>query len=564
MTVDADIQKHHSALVENIRRASDASSHHVLSIGKSLGEVVASSLEIKELVHALRMPGADIENSADSLARPADVFAASVQRGLASSRELLHQAQAEARAVGKACEDLLHVTGTCRTLVMHTRIESARLGARRSGISATGEHMSAFTSQMIDATLKAQSVQGDLVKLLDDLGASLDRFAQQADRLRVGLDERLREMSRTQRERNLRYRQSVDELTEATDQLVQRSQEAVSSLQFQDFGIQRLQRLDSLCVELMAAVGNLDRTGDVIEWGRRLGDAEVGGADGDAADVAARTKVFRDDAYTRTEEFERQCHLAVSTVIEVNDQLGPLSEAQVRAGERAIAQAEHDDMVLDYLAAQLRVIHRALANYQRLAVQGAEHCNRILDVQRSISKVARRAETPAINVSLQASKAGAAGRPMAVIASEMVVISRKVSETTERIQRHVKVLLEAIPALRAQADLLVEHGARCQREVGEMVDDMARKQTAASSELEAAMSEVHRVRRTVLEATETVQLHFQFARDLGPTFEGIRDSSDRFFDAMIAQLGVSEDDVGESDWGDHEVAEHEAGELILF
>ena len=137
MSVAGRVESHHRKLVSSIRTISDISSASVLTIGNTLVEVVDCAMEIKSLVDRLGESGAPT-TSAEALARPAEVFTRAVHEGLGHSRGLLDQAAARAGKVGDACEELLRVTGMCRTLVMHTRIESARLGARRGGISATG------------------------------------------------------------------------------------------------------------------------------------------------------------------------------------------------------------------------------------------------------------------------------------------------------------------------------------------------------------------------------------------------------------------------------------------
>ncbi len=555
------VDTQHHYLVGRIREVSDISSASVLAIGTSLTEVVQSALDIRELISRLGTAEAAADASPEALAKPVEAFGVAAAEALRRSRELLEQAQMRANRVGEACDELLQVTEMCRTLVMHTRIESARLGGVRGGISATGEHMNTFTVQMVEATRQAQEVQGDLVNLLGDLVAALDRFSQRADEMRAGLEQRLQELVANDAVRLRRFGAAVGRLTEAADQLVERSQEAVSVLQFQDPAIQRLQRLDSLAVDLRRKLGD---EGCVYQWGERLGDRSVDETVLTPEDRASLALGFREEVRRRTTEFETQSADAVSRLSALNQQLATLATAQLEAGQEAIRFAERKDLVGSYLDGQLRTIERTLLAYHELATDGAVLCERILKVQRAISRVARRAETPALNVSLQASKAGARGRPMAVIANEMVVVSRKVAMSTQRVEEHAKVLLEALPGLKEHARELVDHGKRCASELDTMLRALDAQNAQTRAELRQALRVIERVRDRVSAATQVTTEHFGFAEQVRRPLEAIREVTFAWVDGVIEAQGVQSGQVEAMDWSTEETEEIETGELILF
>lgn len=562
MNVAGRVESHHRLLVSQIRTVSETSGRSVLAIGDTLSEVVDCAQEVKTLVQRLQLTGPSSASSVEDVARPADAFGEAVASAIGSSKVLLERAHARAVKVGDACDELLMVTGMCRTLVMHTRIESARMGTARGGISTTGEHMNAFTTQMVEATLQAQEVQGDLVRLLDDLASSLTRVSRMASHLEAGLDDRLRDMAARDRTRLALFRNAIEDLTRSTGQLVERSTDAVSALQFQDRAVQRLQRLDSLAQELRSSLGG---SAAVVRWANRLGDNTSGGDAAEAADLAARAKAFRDDVERRTDEFDREAREAMQAVRRLNTELRDLSDNQSRAGHDAVRHAYREDLVVGYLNQQLREIDQALARYQALASEGEALCERILSVQRAISRVARRAETPALNVSLQASKAGDRGRPMAVIANEMVVVSRQVATSTLHVEEHASVLLDAIPGLQQGADELVAHGRACVDEVAHLMAATDARDAQTRAELKHALEEIERVRTRIGEATEVATEHFDFPRLIAEPLAQMRGSASEIYELIRQAAQLADDHVGATEWQDEsENFEHDAGELILF
>lgn len=562
MNIAGRVESHHRSLVSGIRSVAEVSGASVLAIGETLSEVVECAQEIKTLVQRLQLTGPASSTTPDEVARPADAFGQAVRDAMSNSKGLLERAHARAVKVGDACDELLMVTGMCRTLVMHTRIESARMGKARAGISATGEHMNAFTTQMVEATLQAQEVQGDLVRLLDDLATALNRVSTMAERLESGLEERLHEMAERDKRRMAAFRDAVDDLTVATTQLVGRSQDAVSALQFQDHAIQRLQRLDSLAQELRTVLGD---DAEVVRWSTRLGDITGGSEVRTAADIAARARAFSEDVHRRTLAFDEQARDAMRDVRHLNVELRMLSDAQSEAGHEAVRRARREDLVVGYLNHQLQEIDHALAHYQALASEGEQLCERILQVQRAISRVARRAETPALNVSLQASKAGERGRPMAVIANEMVVVSRQVAHSTNLVEEHASVLLDAIPGLQAVANELVAHGRACVDEVSHLMAATDARDSHTRAELNSALAEIERVRMRIGRATQVASEHFDFPRRLTEPLASMRASAVEIYSLIRQVAQLDESEVGETDWVDEsEAFEHDSGELILF
>ncbi len=526
----AKVKRHHREIVRRTEIVTDVSSDGVLSIGHALAEVMQGALAIERRITALRSDEQpvvfDSNDLRDALLSP-----------LAESGRLTESAATIVSRVGHACDELTHITSMCQILLMHTRIETDRM--RETGIVATSEQLSSFTSQIVAATNQAESVQQDLAHLVDDLDRALPALRKVLETLHQGVRTRQFRQQQQQAISGERMGNAIARIRAGAKNIVALSQDGVTALQFHDPACQALQRLDSKLTELV-----LEHLGEdePLRWQRRLGDSEPNVLGDEADALRAGAHFLKEHVHRRADGFTQEADHAVLVLREIIPALVSLVEGQVAASEEAVQHARMTDEITPFLNRSVAELDRLTRGYASVASNGHALCKRIVEVQQTIASVAHRVEAPAQNLSLQASKAGKHGRPLAVIAEEVVAMSRRTAQVGQRVVDSANALLELLPQLQERAGFIAEQVHARASVIRTSLADVVRHSSERTSDLRDALSEVQQLARRVREAERSAHAHYGFAEQLRPVLESMKVTADTLYQDVIAALGDARGD----------------------
>jgi len=560
----AKVKRHHREIVRKTEIVTHVSSLGVLSIGNALSEVMQGAMTIDR-----RMSSLSVDEVPDAFVDASDLRSTLLEP-LSESASLTESASTIVSRVGAACDELAHITSMCQILLMHTRIETDRM--REVGVVATSEQLSSFTGQIVEATSQAESVHQDLAVLVEDLDRNLPALRLVLEALHQGVRKRQFRHQQNHAVSTERFAAAVERIRTRATEILRLSSDGVTALQFQDPACQALQRLDSKITEHV-----LEHLGEdqPLRWRRRLGDSEpnISGDEADALRLGVH--VVREQVVRRADGFLRDADKAVEVVTEVIPALVALVGEQAEASERAVANARLQDEITPFLNRHVAELDRLTRGYVAIASSGHELCTRIVEVQRRITSVAHRVEAPAQNLSLQASKAGKHGRPLSVIAEEVVAMSRRTAQVGQRVVEAANALLELLPQLEAKARFIADEVHRKASEIRGSLAVMQQRTSERSRDLRDALSEVQKLARRVREAQQSAGAHFGFAEELRPLLLGMKASADALQDEVRAALGASTTQLADAadpdahpsgNWMfESEAAEDiETGELILL
>lgn len=562
---------HHHIIVQRTTVVTTVSSESIFGLGQSLSAVLLAALQIERSMVSV------VEGQSDAIEDPAVDLEGGLAERLGSASTLTHGVTDAVNRVGMACEALNHITSTCQILLMHTQIEGDRIRQSKS-VHATSEQLSSFTTQMVDATVRADSVHYDLADLVDQLSHILAEMRRVVAQFSEGLARRLAKQHRKQVWGAQQFDDAVRTIRKLSQEIVSRSRSGVDALQFHDAAIQALQRLDSKFAELLEAAG-LD--GAPRMWGRRLGDPIQFTVDDERA-LRMGVAALRTDMHRRADGFMRDAERAVDVVREVIGDLAELVDAQAGASRRAVSAADSTDEVSVFLNHQLRELDRLTQRYLSVAVDGQGLCSHLLEVQTTILRVARRVEPPAQNLSLQASKAGKYGRPLAVIADEMVTVSRKVAQVGSRVVDSANAVQEILPQLEQEARAIAEHTREQAQRIRLAIEEARRQTVERATCLREALSVVQQLSLKVREARWSAVLHYGFVEAVRPALLDLKAAADgAFIDVEdgrdpLSELVESESAAVEAAAGDpgdefemgwmfdNETPEVDPGEFVLL
>ena len=557
------VRRYHREIVRRTQTVSEVSGESVLSIGQALSQVMSGALSIDQ-----RMGGLTIDESRDASVDASGMRDALLEP-LSESARLTESASTIVARVGTACDELTHITSMCQILLMHTRIETDRM--QETGIVATSEQLSSFTAQIVSATSQAESVQQDLACLVDDLDRNLPAMRKVLESLHQGVRTRQFRHHQNHAVASERLTTAVRSIKAHAQEIVSLSRDGVTALQFQDPAAQALQRLDSKFTELMLVHLGYD---EPLKWGRRLGDptSNLDGTDAEALRVGVH--VVRDHIVRRADGFIRDADKAVVVIREIIPSIVELVESQARASEKAVANARVTDEITPFLNRTVAELDKLTKRYVAIASSGQELCSRIVDVQQTIASVAHRVEAPAQNLSLQASKAGKHGRPLAVIADEVVAMSRRTAQVGQRVVQAANALLELLPVLEEKARYIANEVHAKASEIRDTLADSSSEASQRANNLRKALSDVQDLARKVRHAEQSIHIHYGFADELRPVLLAMKAAAADLTQEVVSSLGKPSGEVpdesvqadGRIHWMTEttEAAEVEVGELILL
>ncbi|MEM6930328.1 MAG: hypothetical protein AAF602_25540, partial [Myxococcota bacterium] len=374
----AKVKRHHRDIVRRTAIVTDVSSEGVLSIGQALSEVMQGALAIERRITKLAA-----DDGAESMADVSDLRSTLLEP-LAESARLTESAATIVSRVGVACDELTHITSMCQILVMHTRIETDRM--RETGVVATSEQLSSFTSQIVSATSQAESVQQDLACLVDDLDRNLPALRKVLEELHQGVRTRQFRQQQSQAVSQERMSSAIARLRSRAKDIVRFSQDGVTALQFHDPACQALQRLDSKLTELV-----MEHLGEEepLQWQRRLGDVQADTAALDEAEaLRAGAHLVRRHVHRRADGFLTEAEKAITVLRDIIPALVGMIESQADASEQAVANARVTDEITPFLNQSVAELDHLTRGYAAVASTGHTLCRRIVEVQQIISSVA--------------------------------------------------------------------------------------------------------------------------------------------------------------------------------
>lgn len=558
------VKRHHQEIVRRTEIVTRVSGESVLSIGNALSEVMLGAIAIER-----RMSKLTVDDVPESLIDATDLRTTLLEP-LDESARLTESAATTVSRVGAACDELSHITSMCQILLMHTRIETDRM--RESGIVATSEQLSSFTAQIVNATSQAESVQQDLALLVDDLDHTLPVMRRVLEALHQGVRTRQFRHQQAHALATERFGLAVRRIKSHAKEIVALSRDGVTALQFQDPACQALQRLDSKITELL-----LEHLGEdePLLWSRRLGDDRSSVPEDEVQAIQVGAKLVRDHVKRRVDGFLHDADQAVLVIREIIPVLVALVQSQASASETAVSHARVSDEITPFLNRSVAELDKLTKRYVAIASSGQELCARIVEVQRTIANVAHRVEAPAQNLSLQASKAGKHGRPLAVIAEEVVAMSRRTAQVGQRVVQSANALLELLPVLEAKARYIADQVHAKAAEIRGTLQETSLQSLHHANDLRASLTDVLDLARRVRGAEQSVHIHFGFSEELRPVLLAMKATADALHDDIIEIVGEATEPVpddavrtksGEVSWmtENQSAAEVETGELILL
>ncbi|MFL5087356.1 MAG: methyl-accepting chemotaxis protein [Xanthobacteraceae bacterium] len=229
-----------------------------------------------------------------------------------------------------------------------------------------------------------------------------------------------------------------------------------------------------------------------------------------------------------------------------------MASGEASANVRDIASAAEE------LAASVEEINRQVAQSSTIAgkaVGEAERTNveikalddaakRIGDVVKLITAIAEQTNLLALNATIEAARAGEAGRGFAVVASEVKALAGQTAKATDEISTHISGMQEAtVRSVDAIAGIqrtirevgeITETIAAAVTEQGAATQEIARSADIASKRTGDTADEVSRVSEATDETRKEAATVKQVAESLGAVARSIRNQVDGFLQKLRA------------------------------
>lgn len=197
---------------------------------------------------------------------------------------------------------------------------------------------------------------------------------------------------------------------------------------------------------------------------------------------------------------EAQAHIT-----ETRTALGQAAGTDGRAGVPELA-ARQSEAIRDFLSTS----HRLIADQEAMAKQSESGCAKIAQLGVVIESISAQAKLLALNARIEATRLGAQGAALSVIASEMVRFSKEVAVANAAISELASALSHDLPRVTEHAQKLRSTTERFSARVGSELEEIR----VGGAELERLLEDAiqagdERAQRIVQHASEALS-HLQF------------------------------------------------------
>jgi methyl-accepting chemotaxis protein len=241
-----------------------------------------------------------------------------------------------------------------------------------------------------------------------------------------------------------------------------------------------------------------------------------------------------------------------STMAAAADQAGNQAMAVAAASEQAAANVQTVASAAEELSSSIQEISRQVADSTRIAsdavdeieqtttrVQGlTEAANRIGEVVNLITDIAEQTNLLALNATIEAARAGEAGKGFAVVASEVKNLASQTAKATEEISQQVtgiqtatQASASAIIGIRTTIGRMSEitaSVAAAVEEQGAATAEIARNVEQASAGTQDVSSNIQGVTSAVTETNEVSKTISAAASELSVQSDSLKNSVDAF------------------------------------
>jgi len=222
---------------------------------------------------------------------------------------------------------------------------------------------------------------------------------------------------------------------------------------------------------------------------RLLGDlrnhlAEIGDSAGELGSASHQLDALARRLRSEADEHSGQSSSVAADATDVGARLEAIAAATEEMSVSAREISHNTEMARDISAEAERAVDDATSRMQQLAESGAQ----IGDVVRLITSIAEQTNLLALNATIEAARAGEAGKGFAVVASEVKDLARATAEATGRIHARIEAIQHDTSAAQeaiGRTREIMTRVAQFQVSVAQAVE----QQSAAANEMASNVTE---------------------------------------------------------------------------
>ncbi len=243
-------------------------------------------------------------------------------------------------------------------------------------------------------------------------------------------------------------------------------------------------------------------------------------------------------------DFEEGVKSTVHTVTASAQDMEGTAQSLAAAAEQTNQQSSTVSAASEELAASVTEISRQIAESNRAvgnAVEAATNseqqvtdlvgaAQRIGEVTQIISEIAEQTNLLALNATIEAARAGEAGKGFAVVASEVKNLATQTAKATDEIASQIQSMQATTQAT-----------AKAIREIGQTISTVSEISTSISSAIEEQSAATREVSANIAGVTQAAQESgtsaaslLEFAQSLSQKANGLGDQVDRFLEKVRA------------------------------